>query len=853
MAWGSVRLRPGVNVEMTPTLLEAGISASTSIRARDGIPEKLGGWAKFYPFMVGGVPKALHAWADLNNLNHLAVGTTTALDSITSGMLSDITPQTFLSQGPLGTGNGQINFSTVINTPTVTVFDSNIQNVTVLDYVFFNTPVYIPGSGIVLSGLYPIVQITGTNTYQITAAMNATATVNNAGQMPIFTMAAGSATVSVEVDAHGIVAGSAPPANQVVFPITTLGSFAITASIATTTLTATVVPAGNSLRAGTPITGTGVTAGTQITGPTTVTIASGTYTSGSGAVSLTMSSTAALAPGASFTLSGMTGTGAFAQLNGTWTATGGTAGTTVNFTAPTGLTLTITGGNLVANGGIGLYTINLSQTVGSETMTAGTGISINAGAYTALTITNANNFTISGNIQASQAGTLYMNGNQFQLLYYLNLGPPAVGAGYGLGGYGLGGYGTGQVPASMTGTDITALDWTLGNWGEILISCPTGSGIFSWDPTGGFQNSGLIAGAPIFNTGMFIAMPQQMIVTYGSTIQTGLGPLHDPMEVAWCDVGNFNIWTASFNNQAGKFRLSPGSLIVGGRQGPNNALLWTDLDLWTMSYLGAPLVWGFNKVAGGAGLIGQHAHCELNGTVYWMSQTNFHQVGPRGVGTMPCPVWDAVFQNLSTATDAGALPITRKCWAWANTPFNEVWFFYPSANSAGECDSYAKYNELSGAWDYQTGVTSFPRSAGINQSVLGKPISATPTGLIYQHEISPDADGQPLAWSFTTGYFMIGEGEDSAFVDLIIPDFKFGVFGGSSNLASVQIGINVTDDPSGAINASGPYTVTALTPEISDLRLRGRMMSFTFSGNDLGSFVRLGRVRYRWAPDGKHP
>lgn len=76
------------------------------------------------------------------------------------------------------------------------------------------------------------------------------------------------------------------------------------------------------------------------------TISSGTYNSTTGAVSLTTNAAHGLLPGDTFTLSGMTGTGSFALLNGTWTATTGTTGSTLDFTGPTFATLTITGGNL---------------------------------------------------------------------------------------------------------------------------------------------------------------------------------------------------------------------------------------------------------------------------------------------------------------------------------------------------------------------------------------------------------------------------------------------------------------------------------------------------------------------------
>lgn len=75
-------------------------------------------------------------------------------------------------------------------------------------------------------------------------------------------------------------------------------------------------------------------------------ISTGTYSSVTGAVVLTTSLSASLSSGNIFALTALTGTGSIASLTGQWTATIGTAGTTVNFTAPTGLTLTITGGTV---------------------------------------------------------------------------------------------------------------------------------------------------------------------------------------------------------------------------------------------------------------------------------------------------------------------------------------------------------------------------------------------------------------------------------------------------------------------------------------------------------------------------
>src|ERR1700688_1855664 len=124
--FGSVTLAPGLNVERTPTLLRAGYSQSSLIRFRDGLVQKYGGWQKYYSFSVGGIPRDLHGWEDLNSVGHLAVGTTTALDVITNNTLQNITPQTLISNfAP------SVNFSTTINTPIVGITDANITNVTV--------------------------------------------------------------------------------------------------------------------------------------------------------------------------------------------------------------------------------------------------------------------------------------------------------------------------------------------------------------------------------------------------------------------------------------------------------------------------------------------------------------------------------------------------------------------------------------------------------------------------------------------------------------------------------------------------------------------------------------------------
>lgn len=81
---------------------------------------------------------------------------------------------------------------------------------------------------------------------------------------------------------------------------------------------------------------------------TTSAIASGTYNNATGVVTLTMSVAIKFAAGGNIVVSGLTGTGAFASLNGTFVPIAPTSGTTVTYNAGAGLGVsTITGGALV--------------------------------------------------------------------------------------------------------------------------------------------------------------------------------------------------------------------------------------------------------------------------------------------------------------------------------------------------------------------------------------------------------------------------------------------------------------------------------------------------------------------------
>ncbi len=392
------------------------------------------------------------------------------------------------------------------------------------------------------------------------------------------------------------------------------------------------------------------------------------------------------------------------------------------------------------------------------------------------------------------------------------------------------------------GDPITTDDWSFDNWSETLLANPRDDGIYYWQPNSGFQNAKLIstAQAPRHVRSIFVAMPAQILVALGCDSEQNIGVDFDPLRIQWSDQLDFLNWVPSTESQAGFLRIPTGSQIIGGLQGPQNALIWTDLDLWALQYVGYPLVFGLNKVGSSCGLIARHAACQMGAGIYWMGQSNFFALTGGGAVPIPCPVWDTVFQELDTDNQ-------NKCWAWPSSTFNEVWWFFPSVSGGtGECDSYVKLNTTEGSWDYGT----LPRTAGIDESVLGNPIAASTTGVIYRHEDGENDDGNPIMASFETGYFTLNDGNDVAFVDWCLPDMRWGYFN-AAQTAALQITFKSVMYPGDTPRVYGPYAMTATTRFITT-RIRGRQVSIRVESSDVDSFWRMGRIRLRWAPDGRY-
>lgn len=480
------------------------------------------------------------------------------------------------------------------------------------------------------------------------------------------------------------------------------------------------------------------------------------------------------------------------------------------------------------------FPILVSTTVGGITF---------YGNYLIQSVVDADNFIIAATTLATSSTSGFINGGDARYVIYAGVGPIPAGTGYGVGGYGVGGYGSGSQITPVT-NPITAVDWTLDNWGEILIACPLNGAIYQWSPSSGNATLTVIPNAPIINQGAFVAMPQRQIIAWGSTF-TGIS---DPLLIRWCDVNNYDSWIGTVTNQAGSYRIPKGSRVIQCIQGPQQGLIWTDLGVWAMQYVGPPYVYQFNELGTGCGLIGRKAATSMNGVVYWMGQSQFYKLSGAGVETIPCPIWDVVFQDLDTSN-------LDKIRVAPNSRFGEISWYFPTTSNGGEPSHYIKYNIFLNQWDFG----ELERTAWINESVLGPPIGGGPLpnsndAFVIQHETSTDAvdaNGNPYPMNsyFETGYYVMNEADLKMFVDQVWPDMKWGYYGGTQNV-TVNLTFKVTDYAGQTPISYGPFPMTENTTFITP-RFRGRLTSIRLDSNDVGTFWRIGNIRYRFQPDGK--
>jgi len=482
--------------------------------------------------------------------------------------------------------------------------------------------------------------------------------------------------------------------------------------------------------------------------------------------------------------------------------------------------------------------------------------------YQVVAVTSNNVYTITSAV-AANASDVGNGGSATVGAYQITTGSDVYTTSVGWGSGGWGGINTGYTstgwgsaaPAGV-GLGVQLRLWSQSNFGEDLIFNPRGGGLYYWEVN---ANPTIFDRGTLLTTGDTPDICNFVMVSDASRFVIGFGvndygsAVQNPMLVRWSDQEDYTQWTPAVTNQAGSYTLSHGSQIITAMQARQEILVWTDSAIYSMQYLGAPYVWGFQILGDNLSIVGPNAAATANNITYWMGVDKFYMYSGR-VETLPCTLRSYVYNDINMTQ-------SFQFFSGTNEGFNEVWWYYCSANSS-TIDKYVVYNYLERIWYYGT----LARTAWLDSPLRVEPMATTYANQLLYHEIGVD-DGttnppSPITCFVQSADFDIGDGHNFGFVWRLIPDVTFD--GSTVNAPTLDFTVRPRQFPgSNYGNSNNPevissisyagqrtYNVQQFTEQVY-VRIRGRQMAFKVGSDTLGTAWQLGVPRIEVRPDGR--
>jgi len=413
------------------------------------------------------------------------------------------------------------------------------------------------------------------------------------------------------------------------------------------------------------------------------------------------------------------------------------------------------------------------------------------------------------------------------------------GTGWGAGAWGSGTFGSSSSVSAAGQLRLYSQD----AFGEDLIFNPRGGGIYYWDESSGTGtravNISALSGASDVPTVALrvLVSEDQHVIAFGCN-PIGSSAI-DPLFVRFSDQESAADWTPTATNTAGGVRINSGSQIIGAIKARQEILIWTDVSLHSMRFIGAPFTFQFTRLSADISMISPNAAVNARGVVYFMDRGNFF-VYNGAVQPLPCSVKDYVFSNIN-------MDQAFKVFAAENNDFNEVMWFYPVGEGNTEVTNYVAYNYLENLWS----VGTLSRGAWSGANTMNYPLASTALdgepNYLYQHELGYDADGEPMEAYIESGDLELSDGEFFMFIKRIIPDFTFS---GDTGGAQTDIIIKGSDFPLETATTLSTSTITSTTKQ-SFVRNRARHSIVRIESNGSGYGWRLGDLRFDMRQDGR--
>jgi hypothetical protein len=347
-------------------------------------------------------------------------------------------------------------------------------------------------------------------------------------------------------------------------------------------------------------------------------------------------------------------------------------------------------------------------------------------------------------------------------------------------------------------------------------------------------NLNIVTGAPTQNICMLVT-PEFICMALGTVerVSGNFNPLCIRTSDQFANTANTGIplqtWTPSTSNQSIETYLAKGGRIVGAMNGPGGVYVWTDSAMYVGRYVPDPfIVYRFDLVGEGCGLLGPNAACVVGSVAYWMSNNGqFYRYD----GGIPTPIESTVRRDVY---DNLAMVQGDKVYASAINAYGEAQWLYPDSRDGVECSRYVKLNPFANsvpAWD----VGTFARSAWIDKAQLEYPLSAGTDGYIWYQEKGDAINGGNFSWRARTGAYQLGDGQNLWQCSGLILDFE-DMQGGMSLTVRTYL------YPASSPTVLGPYSITAASTKLDFIAV-GRQIDFEFSGNTAPCFNRFGSLR----------
>lgn len=378
-----------------------------------------------------------------------------------------------------------------------------------------------------------------------------------------------------------------------------------------------------------------------------------------------------------------------------------------------------------------------------------------------------------------------------------------------------------------------------------LSGAVSGSLINTSGSQSGVHSISELVDVPAVQNFILVSDTSRFVLLFG-TSEYGTSSL-DPMLVRWSNQESVVDWVPSSLNQAGSLRLSHGSEIVTALQTRQEIVVFTDSALYSIQYVGPPVVWSSQLLGDSTSIIGQNAVGVASGRIFWMGIDKFYVYDGR-VQTLRCDLRRHIFSNIN-------LMQNQQIFAGTNEGFSEIWWFYCTADSS-TINAYVVYNYLEDVWYYGT----LARTAWIDSGLRAYPVAATYTPNLVNHEVGVDdnqtATPAPIEAYIESAEFDIEDGEKFGFVWRMVPDLTFqGSTAGTPQVTMTMYGMNgsgsgFNTEASKAVARTSTVTIEQFT-NIVYTRIRGRQMIMKIASDGLGTTWQLGAPRIDIRPDGR--